>query len=120
MPTDVKLKERWQWDVDGLGSAMTTLELDDVVPASEKELAADQVVKAEVETFGGLIVKIAMVPDGEHTWATFSAEVNAEAKAEPEGEDEERIRTARGGQERGGRDQRPGEWLGLTSCPTGR
>ena len=93
MPTDVKLKERWQWDVDGLGSAMTTLELDDVVPASEKELAADQVVKAEVETFGGLIVKIAMVPDGEHTWATFSAEVNAEAKAEPEGEDEERIRT---------------------------
>ena len=93
MPQDFELKERWQWDVDGLGSAMTTLELDDVVPAAEKELPADQVVKAEVETFGGLIVKIAMVPDGEQSWATFSASVNPDAKAEPEGEDEERIRT---------------------------
>ena len=93
-PKDFKPKKNWQWDLNGVGSAMTTLELDDVAPAGEKAFDAENVMKAELQTFGGLIVRVSMLEEGEDTWAVFEAEAGGEATAEPQGEGDERIRDA--------------------------
>ena len=92
LPQDFALNESWQRDVDRLGAALSGLSLDDVEPVESIGFAESDVVRAEVETFGGLIVRVSLrkVANGgdKKWWVTFEAAANPDAKAPPSAIDE--------------------------------
>lgn len=99
LPSGFQLKDRWQWDVNGMGLTLTGMLLDAVSPvaATGKDFAKPPVEKAVVETHDGLILRLAMLrADGDANapwWVTLEADVDPNAKAEPSGEGPDRIGT---------------------------
>ncbi len=99
LPSGVQLKDRWQWDVNGMGLTLTGMQLEAVMPLAltGKDFSASSVERAVVETHDGLILRLAMLPQADDTngpWlVTLEAEVDLNAKAEPSGEGPDRIGT---------------------------
>ena len=99
LPEGFQLKDRWQWDVNGMGLTLTGMQFDAVMPVAEtgKDFSAPGVERAVIETHGGLILRIAMLKGddsaGTPWWLTVVADVDPGAKAEPSGEGADRIGT---------------------------
>jgi hypothetical protein len=87
LPKDFILNEEWQKDITRLGTVLSGLRLDDVEPVENFDFSSSDVVRAEVESFGGLIVRISMrkIANGgiEKWWVIFETAVAPNAKALP-------------------------------------
>ena len=99
LPEGFKLKDRWQWDVNGMGLTLTGMQFDAVSPLADlkKDFAAPPVEKAVIETHDGLILRIAMLKGSDDSsapwWVTIAADVDPNVKATPSGEGADRIGT---------------------------
>ena len=97
LPSGFKLKDRWEWDVNGMGLTLTGMQFESVLPLVQagKNFTAPSVEKAVVETHDGLILRFAMLkPDDDSNapwWVTLEADVDPNVKAEPSGEGPDRI-----------------------------
>lgn len=60
-------------ELSGFGTALADLELLDVLPADEKPLPAERSVRAEVETFDGLVIRIVLEESEDRIFARFEA-----------------------------------------------
>ena len=97
LPEDAELRRNWFWDVDDTARALRGLEFDDVVPHTDKRIAgSDKLSTAEVRTYDGLVVTLAMLEDAdtERSWTRITASVDPAPVGVPEGEDTEGFKTA--------------------------
>jgi hypothetical protein len=99
LPPGFKLKDRYQWDVNGMGLTLTGMQFDAVMPLADlhKDFTAPPVEKAEVETHDGLILHIAMLKSSDDSsapwWVVVSADTDPNVKATPSGEGPDHIGT---------------------------
>lgn len=98
MPADRKVKSAW--DVNAVGGAFESLELDDVRPAADLDFSASSPV-TEATTFDGLHITAAFVEKDGATWTRFSARfeppaepIAPKADAKPEAKDESKGKDA--------------------------
>ena len=61
IPADAKRKKNAGTTLNDMGSALSLLDLQDVVPAADMDFSGDGVSRAEFQTFDGLIIRIALI-----------------------------------------------------------
>ena len=73
LPSDAVLADDAKSKIDDMASALSRLKLMDVVKASEMDFSGDDVARAEVRTFNGLVIRASIVQRGEWAWGRFEA-----------------------------------------------
>ncbi len=73
LPSDAVLADDAKKKTDDMVSALSRLDMMDVVKASEVDFSGDDVTRAEVRTFDGLVVRALIVQRGEWAWGRFEA-----------------------------------------------
>ena len=73
LPSDAVLADDAKSKTDDMGSALLRLDMLGVVKASEIDFSGDDVARAEVRTFDGLVVRASIIQRGEWAWGRFEA-----------------------------------------------
>ena len=73
LPSDAGLADDADSKVGDMGSALSRLDLLDVVKASEMDFSGDDVARAEIRTFDGLVIRASIVQRGDWAWGRFEA-----------------------------------------------
>jgi len=73
LPSDAVLADDAKSVTGDMGSALSRLDLLDVVKASEMDFSGDDVAQAEVRTFDGLVIRVSIVQKGDWAWGRFEA-----------------------------------------------
>ena len=101
LPAGAKLKPAAPGTLRDMSSALSAIDLNDVLPASEMAFSGADVTRAVVRTFDGLVVDITLTEkEDEEFWARFRASVDPSARPAGTGEDAEP--TKKGGEGAGG------------------
>ena len=73
MPEGAKLESRALGNMRDMASALSVVDLNDVLPAERMVFSGDKASKAVLRTFNGLVVEVSLVQKGEDYWARFKA-----------------------------------------------
>ena len=71
VPEGEALKDEVDTTLKDMAAALAELRLNDVAPVADFDFAGEGVARAEVVTFGGWVIDVAMVEKEEDTWARF-------------------------------------------------
>jgi len=73
MPEGAKLESRALGNMRDMASALSVIDLNDVLPAERMAFSGDKASKAVLRTFDGLVVEVSLLQKGEDYWARFKA-----------------------------------------------
>ena len=73
LPSDAVLADDAKSRTGDMGSALSRLDMMDVVKVSEMDFSGDDVARAEVRTFDGLVIRASIVQRGDWAWGRFEA-----------------------------------------------
>jgi hypothetical protein len=74
LPSDAVLADDAKSKTDDMVSALSGMDMMDVAKASEMDFSGDDVARAEVRTFDGLVIRASIIQRGEWAWARFEAD----------------------------------------------
>ena len=73
LPSNAVLADDAKSKTTDMGSALSRLDLLDVVKASEMDFTGNDVARAEIRTFDGLVIRASIIQRGDWAWGRFEA-----------------------------------------------